>query len=170
MNFLKKLLNNKEESAPAMAAEPGTVYAPLSGTAITLAEIGDGVFSEGILGPGCGIRPAEETVYAPFDGTVIQVADTKHAIGIASKDGIELLIHVGLDTVAMKGKGFQVYVSCGDHVSRGQKLLKFSKKEIAAAGYFDTTAVLVTNSDEYSSVEMCTVGEVSPSDKLLTVK
>ena len=170
MSFFKKLLNHVEENKTTIVTEPGTIYSPLSGTAITLAEIGDGIFSEGVLGLGCGIKPDEEIVYAPFDGTIIQVADTKHAIGISSADGIELLIHVGLDTVAMKGNGFHVYVSCGDHVTCGQKLLKFSKKEIAAAGYPDTTAVLVTNSSDFAAVEMCTTGIVHSLDKLMTIK
>lgn len=173
MGFLKKLLGEAEkantEAAPAVEAEKNTVYSPLDGTAITLEEIGDGVFSAGVLGQGCGIRPDSETVTAPVDGKIIQVADTKHAVGIESSDGLEILIHVGLDTVAMNGKGFTVHVKEGQQVKCGQKLLTFDKKAIEAAGYPDTTAVLITNSGDYENVELCTVGHVKSTDKLIKV-
>lgn len=145
----------------------GAVYAPLTGTAITLKEIGDGVFSEGLLGDGCGIKPDDNVIYAPFNGTIIQIPDSKHAIGIESDDGIELLIHVGLDTVAMKGKGFHVLISSGDKVKCGQKLMTFDRDAISKAGYPDTTAVLVTNTDDFDSVEFFTAGSVSATDNLL---
>lgn len=131
--------------------EKNTVYVPLSGEVIMLKEIGDGVFSEGILGQGCGIKPDSETVIAPFDGTVIQVIDSKHAIILESTDGVEVLIHVGMDTVSMNGKGFTVYIKVGDKVKCGQKLMNFSKKAIADAGLVDTTAVIIVNTDDYSN-------------------
>ncbi len=170
MGFLKLFNCSETKTSPNIHTEPGTVYSPISGTVITLAEIGDGVFSEGLLGPGCGVRSTDEYVYAPFDGTIVQIADTKHAIGISSVDGIELLIHVGIDTVGMNGKGFTIYVSDGERVKCGQKLLKFCKKDIEAASCSDTVVVLVTNSDRYSSVETCAAGVVNSFDKLMTVK
>lgn len=152
------------------STEKNTIYAPVSGTAITLKEINDGVFSEGVLGLGCGIVPSEGIIVAPFDGTIIQVADTKHAVGIASDDGMEVLIHVGLDTVAMNGKGFDVTVKTGDIVKCGQKLLSFDRAAIASAGYPDTTAILLTNSTDYESVDLCTTGNISKTDTLLVCK
>ncbi len=152
MGFLNKVFGGKQETAPAIETEKNVVYAPLEGTVIALSEINDGVFSEGVLGQGCGIQPDSETVTAPFHGTITQVADTKHAIGLLSEDGVEVLIHVGLDTVSMNGKGFTVHVKMGERVQCGQKLLTFSKKDIAEAGFSDTTAVLVTNTDDYESV------------------
>lgn len=171
MSLFKKLFSGTQNDMPvSMETLPGKVYAPAAGTVITLSEIGDGVFSEGVLGRGCGIRPSEETIYAPFDGTVAQIAETRHAIGLVSSDGIELLIHVGMDTVSMNGKGFQVHVSCGDQVKCGQKLLTFSKKEIAAAGYPDVTAVIITNSDEFPNIQFCPAGPIQPFEELMTVK
>ena len=173
MGFFKKLLGGTEkdnmQSAPFVETEKNTVYSPLDGTVITLKEIGDGVFSEGILGQGCGIRPDSETVTAPVDGKIIQVADTKHAIGIESREGLEILIHVGLDTVAMNGNGFTVHVKEGQEVKCGQKLLTFNKKAIADAGYPDTTAVLITNSADYTDVALCITGQVKSTDKLLKI-
>ena len=118
------------------ATEPLTVYAPFSGNAIALEEIPDPVFSQGILGQGCGMEPAEETVCAPFNGTVTQVIDTKHAVGVTSKDGLELLIHVGMDTVDMKGQGFTCHVKEGDSVKLGQKLITFSMEAPADSNRF----------------------------------
>lgn len=171
MGFFKKLFGNAEaEIVASVETEKNTIYAPLNGTSITLEEIGDGVFSSGVLGQGCGIHPSSQTVVAPFDGKIIQVADTKHAVGIESTDGIEVLIHVGLDTVAMNGKGFTVHVACGEQVKCGQKLLTFDKAAIAAAGYPDVTAVLITNSDNYSNIQLSKTGPVSSTEKLMTVE
>ena len=109
MGFLTKLFsgkseeNAKPEEIKTTNSQPNTIYAPFKGTVIPLEQINDGVFSSGVLGQGIGMYPEEETVYAPFDGKITQVIDTKHAIGILSNDNIELLIHVGMDTVAMKG-------------------------------------------------------------------
>ena len=125
------------------------------------------MFSSGVLGQGIGMYPEEETVYAPFDGKITQVIDTKHAIGILSNDNIELLIHVGMDTVAMKGKGFKLFVSEGDTVSCGQKLMTFSKSEIAAAGYPDTTAIIITNSDDFNKVSTLIEGPVEKGTAVL---
>lgn len=171
MNLFNKIFNSTKSGASvSVETIPGTIYSPVAGIAITLSEINDGVFSEGILGKGCGIRPSSETICAPFDGTVVQIADTKHAIGITSLDGIELLIHVGVDTVSMNGKGFHVHVSLNDHVKCGQKLLTFSKKEIEAAGFQDTVAVIVTNSDEYQNIDLCASDTINYTEKLMTVK
>lgn len=134
-------------------SEKGVIYSPMNGEIIPLEEIGDGVFSAGVLGQGCGIRPAEGKVYAPFDGEVILVADTKHAIGIRSNDGIETMIHVGLETVELNGKGFDPVVSVGDPVKKGQLLMNFDLEKIAEK-YPTVTAFLITNSFAYQSVEL----------------
>ncbi|MCD8353584.1 MAG: PTS glucose transporter subunit IIA [Clostridiales bacterium] len=170
MGFFKNLFGGAKEEAPAIVAEKNTVYSPLKGTVIPLAEIADGVFSEGILGQGCGIRPDCSVVTSPVDGTISQVADTKHAVGVTSQDGLEILIHVGLDTVAMNGKGFTPLVKEGDKVKCGQKLLSFDRKAIAAAGHPDVTAVLITNSDDYTAVELVKTGVVEATEKILTVR
>ena len=157
MGLFNKLFS-KDDGAIAVTTEPGMLYLPIEGDVIPLAEIGDGVFSAGILGQGCGIKPADETVYAPVTGTVIQVAETNHAIGIASDDGVELLIHVGMDTVEMNGDGFTVLVKTGQKVKCGQPILKFSMSKIAAAGHPSTTAFVVTNTDDLSGVSVLSTG------------
>lgn len=138
----------------AVRYEPGKVYAPIAGRYIPLNQIPDPVFSEGTLGQGCGIEPDEGRVYAPASGTVETVADTKHAIGMLADDGTEYLIHVGMDTVAMKGKGFAPKVSAGDRVTAGQLLLEFDMNEIKKAGHPTTTAFVVTNSDDYGEINL----------------
>ncbi|MCD8161735.1 MAG: glucose PTS transporter subunit IIA [Clostridiales bacterium] len=142
-------------SAPAAAAtKPMTVYAPVQGKVIPRAEIPDPTFAEGVLGDGVGIDPSEGLVVAPFDGEITSVVDSKHAVGIASKDGMELLIHVGVDTVKMNGKGFHTLVSEGDMVKAGDELIRFDIDEIKKAGFSSITAVLVTNSDDYDALQV----------------
>ena len=105
-----------------------------------------------VLGVGVGVQPTDEVVVAPFDGEISSVADSKHAVGLSAND-MELLIHVGVDTVAMNGDGFQCLVSEGDQVKAGQPLIRFDRAKIKAAGYSDTVAVLLTNSDDLEGVE-----------------
>lgn len=169
MNVFKNIFSKKDK-LPQRVTEKNTIYSPLAGTSIPLREIGDGVFSEEILGKGCGIIPSEEIVYAPFNGKVIQVIDTRHALGLCSDDGIELLIHIGMDTVSMNGNGFHTFVSEGDTFSCGQKLMQFSKKAIKSAGYSDTTAVIVTNTSSFSSIELCNESKINSLDRLLALK
>ena len=127
MGFFDKLLGKSAAAEDTgVSSQPLTVLAPFSGSAMKLEDIPDPVFSQGILGPGCGMDPAEETVYAPFDGSVIQTTDTKHAVGVVSADGIEVLIHVGMDTVEMGGQGFTCMVKEGDKIKAGQPLMKAS--------------------------------------------
>ncbi len=129
------------------------ISAPVTGQVVDYTEIPDGAFSSGALGNGVGIKPDSEVVYAPFDGEIASVVDSKHAVGIAGDNGVELLIHVGVDTVKMNGDGFECYVGMGDHVKKGDKLISFSKKKIADAGYSDMVVVLVTNTFEYAEVK-----------------
>lgn len=145
------------------------IYAPVSGKVICREDIPDETFASGIMGEGVGIKPEEEIIVAPFDGEITSVVDTGHAVGLTSSDGVELLIHVGVDTVKMQGDGFQVFVTEGQKVKNGEKLLKFDRDKIRKAGYSDTTAVLVTNSDDYSSVK--TVAEnVKQKDTVIIIE
>ena len=157
-----------EAEAPAAVAEKGgIVAAPVEGKVIAREEIPDPTFAAGILGDGVGIIPEKEWVVAPFDGVVESVTESKHAVGLASDTGIEMLIHVGVDTVKMLGDGFELYVSEGARVKKGQKLLAFSKAKIAAAGYPDTVAVLVTNSDDFGKVDIKKTGDVKFGEELI---
>lgn len=168
MGLFDKMFGKKETPEKAApVCEPLTVYAPLTGNAITLGDIPDPVFSQGALGPGCGIEPTEGKVYAPFNGEIITAAETKHAVGISSPDGMEMLIHVGIDTVDMDGKGFDMKVKEGQKVQKGDVLLTFSLDAIKEAGHPSTTAVLVTNGDDYAKVNLETVGKVENGSVLL---
>lgn len=151
-------------------AVPGKVYAPISGDYIPLESIDDPVFSQGIMGPGCGIEPSEGILVAPVDGTVVTVAETKHAVGIEARNGAELLIHVGMDTVNMKGNGFELKVSEGDKVRCGQPLMHFDMNAIKAAGYPTTTAFVVTNSDAFPSVALNTGKSYQRLEEIGTVE
>ena len=130
----------------------GTVLQPVKGNVIARESIPDDAFASGVLGDGVGIEPGDELVVAPFDGTISSVAESQHAVGVES-NGMELLIHVGVDTVSMNGDGFECLVKEGDAVKAGQPLIRFDRAKIKAAGYSDTVAVLLTNSDDLEGVE-----------------
>lgn len=150
--------------------EEPAVYAPVKGKVIPREEIPDETFASGVLGDGVGIEPAAGEVRAPYDGEISSVTDTRHAIGIIGPKGMELLIHVGIDTVNMKGDGFELLVAEGDKVKKGQKLLTFDMDKIKKAGYSTTTAVLVTNSDDYEACQVEKTGDCDFLEKIITVK
>lgn len=144
------------------------VAAPLTGRAIALSEVPDPIFAGEKLGKGAAIEPTGNTVYAPAAGKVIATFPSGHAVGLRLDNGVELLIHVGIDTVSLEGKGFNVLVSKGDQVEAGAELLTFDRKVIEDAGYPLVTPVLVTNTAKFSDVSAKT-GEVSPGDELIQV-
>lgn len=146
------------------------ILAPVAGKVIPLAEIPDPIFAGGILGDGVGIDPEVGEVCAPFDGTIASTTDTLHAIGLTGPGGVEMLIHVGIDTVNMKGEGFQLLVKMGDTVKAGQKLLTFDINKIREAGYSPVTAVLVANSAMFGSCRPEKLGEISQQEPLITVR
>lgn len=130
------------------------IYSPLDGKLIKLEDVKDPTFSEKLLGDGIAIMPSAETVYSPVCGTVTTVFPTKHAIGIKGKSGMEILIHIGIDTVCLQGKYFYSHIRQGEQVSVGQKLVSFDREAIEKAGYDTTTMVLITNSSEYDLKKM----------------
>ena len=137
-----------------ISCSAGEIGQPVKGTIIPYTEIKDETFASGVLGQGVGIEPDEGVVYAPMDGEISSVADSKHAIGISGPEDMELLIHVGVDTVEMKGDGFNTLVSEGDKVVKGQKLMEFDIAKIKAAGKPDTVVVLLTNSDDFEDLKL----------------
>ena len=160
-----------EDPKPALA--PGAVteiVAPLAGTVMPLNEVEDPVFSTGVVGQGAGISPADgETIVvtAPAAGTLAVAPASGHAYGITLDNGVEVLIHVGLDTVNLEGKGFDVKVKQGDRVTAGQELVRVDRKTIEDAGYSLTTPVLITNTDKFASVEVIAEGEISSDAPLI---
>ena len=170
MGFFDRLFGSRAEAAEEtrFSGEKMVVKAPIDGIVLPLEQLPDETFAAAILGPGCGIEPTGKTVYAPFDGTVTQIATTLHAVGITSNDGIELLIHVGMDTVDMKGQGFTVLVKENQKVTAGTPLLKVDLDAIRAAGHPTATAIIVTDGagDE---VKMLAEGDVAPGTPLFKV-
>lgn len=146
------------------------IAAPVSGIVRLLSESEDPVFASEALGKGCAIEPDTGELVAPFDGIVDQIAETKHAIGLKSTDGLEVLLHVGMDTVELKGKGFAPQVKAGQHIRKGQPLLNFDKAAICAAEYTVTVPIVVTNTDQYASVQLLASGHVTAGQDLLLVR
>lgn len=151
-------------------AGKAVLYAPVQGNVITRENIPDDTFASGVLGDGVGIEPETGEVVAPFDGEISTVAETGHAIGISGPEGMELLIHVGVDTVKMNGDGFTPLVKEGGKVKAGQKLLTFDMDKIKAAGYSSTVAVLLTNSDDYKTFRVVKTGKTAQQDVLIEVE
>ena len=169
----KTMLDTKEheksvEDTPALL-EDIAICSPLKGDVLELAQVEDAAFSAGILGKGCAIVPAEGEVYAPADGVLTTLVPTKHALGITSDDGVEVLIHIGLNTVQLNGEGFTAYVQQGERVSRGQHLLSFDLAELKDKGYCLQTPVIITNTNDYLEILSTMQKEVMPDDVLLHV-
>ncbi len=156
------------ESAPS--GKPCIITAPIAGTVIPLEEIGDGVFSEKMVGEGFAIEPSSNEVYAPADCEVATVFGTKHAIGLLTADGVELLIHIGIDTVQLNGAPYTINVKEGDKLRKGDLIGSFDSKAIVDAGYRTVTPVVVTNSDAYTGFELVKTGAAAVGDDVLKIK
>lgn len=159
-------------AAPAKVEyEPGTVLelnSPIEGLAIPLSEVPDPIFAAGKLGQGAAIEPTGNTVYAPGAGKIIATPASGHAVGIKLDNGLELLVHVGIDTVNLAGEGFDVKVKKGERVEAGQELIVFDHDVIKAAGYPMTTPVLITNTGKFAEVEGL-IGSMKPTDTIVKV-
>lgn len=135
------------------------MVAPVTGKAVAITEVEDPVFKEKVLGDGVAILPEEDDFYAPCSGKIVQIAHTYHAICIESDDGVELLIHLGMDTVELEGEGFTCYVKTGDHVNAGDKLITMDRSFVQEKGYKTDTPCIITNMDAVKNAEFLT-GEV----------
>lgn len=156
-----------DDSQETAAVEAKEIESPLTGTIIPLSEVHDEVFASEMMGKGCAIIPEEGKVYAPFDGKVVGLLDSHHAVGMESTDGVEVLIHVGMDTVKLNGRCFTIHVEEGEQVKKGQLLLEFDIPGIKEAGYEVTTPVIITNSDEFHDVQMKAEGQVTAGTQIL---
>ena len=171
VTFVLTWMTWKEETkeGETAVADKKKVYSPVKGNVIARTDIPDATFASGVLGDGVGIEPTSSMIVAPFDGTITSTTDTKHAVGVQNAEGMELLIHVGVDTVKMNGEGFELFVKEGDTVKKGQKLIKFDVKKIEAAGFSATTAVLLTNSDEFVDFKVVKTGKTEAGEEILAI-
>lgn len=147
-----------------------TLYSHMNGTAVKLEDVEDEVFSQKVLGEGAAVEPSEGKLYAPCDGKIDSVFDTKHAVNMVSDDGVEILLHIGIDTVKLGGQYFEAHVSDGQEVKKGDLLISFDMDKIKAAGYKVTTPIIIGNTDDYASVEPVAQNSVSAGDMILKIK
>jgi PTS system beta-glucosides-specific IIC component len=163
--------SDADRAAGAAAALDGgpVVASPVAGTVVPLSEVGDGAFASGAMGKGVGVLPTDGEVVAPVSGTVVTVFPTKHVVGLKSDEGVEVLVHVGVDTVNLGGRGFTAHVADGDRVSVGDRLLTVDLPAVAAT-HDTTTVVVVTNATAYAGVEPIAAGTVAAGAGLLAVE
>lgn len=161
--------NNTHASTATMSQNDNSLVAPITGQIVPLSEVDDPIFAEEMMGQGIAIKPSDTTVYAPSDGIISMVTPSKHAIGITTADGIEMLIHVGLDTVKMDGQGFKLLVAENDNVSKNQPLLEFDKKLIEDSGYTSIVPFIITNSSEFSEIIPHYYEQATHNDTVLSI-
>ena len=159
-----------EEGQPILNMGVNAIKSPISGKVIELEKVDDPVFSSGAMGKGIAIEPMDNKVYAPFNGTIEFIAETKHAIGLLSEDGVEVLIHVGMDTVNMQGRGFNVKTSVNSKIKAGDLLLEFDRNAIEKEGYSLITPVVITNADNYEDNVLCINEEVKNGREIINLK
>ncbi|KMY50482.1 PTS sugar transporter subunit IIA [Peribacillus loiseleuriae] len=147
--MFKKLFGKKTEEP---VAKDIVLFAPMNGKVVALEDVPDPVFAEKMMGDGLAIDPEESTVYSPVDGEIVQVFPTKHAVGIKTANGAEILIHIGLETVGLNGEGFEAFVSAGDTVKTGDKLISFDQTIIREKAKSTLIPIIITNSDEIKSI------------------
>ena len=182
VDFMETPEANQVGSAPAAAPAPApapakaekktdaVLAAHMRGRVVPMGEVQDEAFSTCVLGEGAAIEPAEGKLYAPADAVVDNLFDTHHAIGLVTSEGVELLLHIGINTVELGGKHFEAHVAVGQKVKKGDLLISFDIPAIQAAGYLCTTPMIVCNTDDYQSVKTLAEGDIQPGSALLEVK
>ena len=161
MGFFDKLFGKSEK------INPNHVYAPMEGQAVAISEVPDPTFAEGMLGNGIAIQPTDGKVCSPVNGTVDMMFSTGHAVSLVSDSGIEILIHVGLETVSLEGKPFKIAVQNGDKVKKGQLLMEADLEAIKAAGLPTITPVVICNTDNYPKFKTNTGKDVTNADVVI---
>jgi sugar PTS system EIIA component len=162
LTMLRKLFGKKED-APSTVS----IIAPLTGKVIPLEEVPDPVFSQKMMGDGVAITPSEGKVTSPVDGEIIQVFPTKHAIGIKAKNGAEILIHIGLDTVNMNGEGFTTHIQEGKKVKTGDLLVTYDLELVKEKARSIVTPIIITNSDQMTTTDKQEGSEVTSGDHVI---
>ena len=156
---LKKMFEKNAKTISLKAVEDGRT--------IPMDEVNDQTFAQELLGPGIAIVPSNGTVVSPIDGTIATVMDTKYAVCIQGEDGLELIVHAGLDTVELNGKYYQTYKEIGDQVKAGDVLLEFDLEEITKAGYDVTTPIVITNLGDYKITKCLTGQQVKAGEEVI---
>ena len=156
---LKKMFEKNAKTISLKAVEDGRT--------IPMDEVNDQTFAQELLGPGIAIVPSNGTVVSPINGTIATVMDTKHAVCIQGEDGLELIVHAGLDTVELNGKYYQTYKELGDQVKAGDVLLEFDLEEITKAGYDVTTPIVITNLGDYKITKCLTGQQVKAGEEVI---
>ena len=156
---LKKMFEKNAKTISLKAIEDGRT--------IPMDEVNDQTFAQELLGPGIAIVPSNGTVVSPINGTIATVMDTKHAVCIQGEDGLELIVHAGLDTVELNGKYYQTYKEIGDQVKAGDVLLEFDLEEITKAGYDVTTPIVITNLGDYKITKCLTGQQVKAGEEVI---
>lgn len=159
---LKKMFEKNAKTISLKAVEDGRT--------IPMDEVNDQTFAQELLGPGIAIVPSNGTVVSPINGTIATVMDTKHAVCIQGEDGLELIVHAGLDTVELNGKYYQTYKEIGDQVKAGDVLLEFDLEEITKAGYDVTTPIVITNLGDYKITKCLTGQQVKAGEEVIQLK
>ena len=142
----------------------------MSGAVVALSEVADEAFASGAMGEGVAIEPAEGRLYAPADGVIETVFETKHAVAMTTDAGVELLMHIGIDTVKLGGKHFETHVAPEQEVKKGDLLVSFDMDAIRAEGYVLSTPMIVCNTDDYSAIQTLASGNVSGGEDLLSIQ
>lgn len=163
---LKEMLGSKKEE---VKTDSLSILAPIQGEAISVNEVSDPTFAQELLGKGIAIKPSKGRVVSPVDGEIAMVFNTNHAVSLISNDGVEILIHVGIDTVNLGGQHYTAHVKAGDKVNKGDLLLEFDVEQIANAGYDTVTPVVICNTDTYSNVEVKNLGQIKESDECIVI-
>lgn len=156
--------SKKEEKHTVQMIE---ITAPISGQTVPLGSVPDDTFAGGHMGSGIAIEPAEGKLFAPFDGRIAHIVKSSHALIIEHASGLQLLLHIGIDTVSLKGSGFQSHVASGDSVRAGQLLIEFDLEKIRAAGCATISPVIVTSMEEKAPVVECLHGQVAAGKDLI---
>ena len=166
-NLINKLTGSKEDENNNNIV----LKSPLSGKVLHISKTPDDVFAEKMLGDGVSIEPSEGVVYSPVDGEITQIfLPSKHAIGITSKDGLEILIHIGLDTVKMNGEGFEALIKQGDQVKEGQELIRFDIEKIKEKAKSTITPVIVTNMHDIKGLRLIKDGNIQAKEDLMIIQ
>ena len=175
MGLLELLFGTPESEPPVpervpaleVRARANEICAPCTGELVPVEAVPDPVFACGAMGPGVGIKPSEGVLYAPVSGEISVTTHTLHAIGLHAESGADILIHVGVDTVNLKGAGFVGYVNQGQHVRAGEPLMTVDLARIAEAGYSDVVIMVVTNTETFAQVTCAEPGKVSAGDVIM---